>query len=323
MRRVIGLTLAGLGAFLIVAALLLPTYISGKIVKFPLDEYMTATLTGRVSYFSPSTLTVQPGVAMRATYTIKGDRKAGTSSTAVWNEFSYVYDTTHATTYQYTTRRFAFDRRTGQLVSCCGASVNGNTAIRQTGLVGYVWPIGTQKKTYQVFDTILNKPVPFRYEGTATIGGVPAYRFAEHVTTTQSGTQTLPGSLAGLKGQSSVTLPEYYQADIIYWVDPATGALLDVNESEKLTLAAGARSLLLYDGDLAVTPSSLRAVVKLDSSGRSELALLDTTIPLASGLAGVAALVTGIVLARLRREDHPDLADAAAPEPALDPAPAP
>src|SRR5216683_1531711 len=129
MRRVIGLTLAGLGAFLIVAALLLPTYISGKIVKFPLDEYMTATLTGRVSYFSPSTLTVQPGVAMRATYTIKGDRKAGTSSTAVWNEFSYVYDTTHATTYQYTTRRFAFDRRTGQLVSCCGASVNGNTAM--------------------------------------------------------------------------------------------------------------------------------------------------------------------------------------------------
>ncbi len=36
MRRIIGLTLAGLGAFLLVAALLARTYVAGQFVKFPL-----------------------------------------------------------------------------------------------------------------------------------------------------------------------------------------------------------------------------------------------------------------------------------------------
>ena len=55
MRRVAGFTLAGLGVVLIAAAVLLPTYVSGQIVKFPLDEHTTATLAGtRVSYFARS-----------------------------------------------------------------------------------------------------------------------------------------------------------------------------------------------------------------------------------------------------------------------------
>ena len=56
---------------------------------------------------------------------------------------------------------FAFDRRTAQLVNCCGASLNGDTSVRQSGLVGYVFPIGTQKQTYQVYDTTLKRPMPF------------------------------------------------------------------------------------------------------------------------------------------------------------------
>ena len=72
------------------------------------------------------------------------------------------------------TRRFAFNRRTGQLVDCCGASVNGDKSVRQTGLVGYVFPIGTQKQTYQVFDTTLKKTMPFVYSGTTTVDGIQA-----------------------------------------------------------------------------------------------------------------------------------------------------
>jgi hypothetical protein len=324
MRRVVGLTLAGLGAFLIVGAVLLPTYVVGQVVKFPLSEYEGATLTGTgVSYFSPTKLTELTGVTMRATYTIKGDAAAGSSSTAVWNEFSYEYDVTNAQTYQYQTRKFAFDRRTGQLVDCCGANLNGNTSIRQTGLVGYVWPIGTQQKTYDVFDTVLDKPMPFRYEGTATTLGIPTYLFVENVNAMQSGTVTLPGSLVGMK-QASVTLPELYTGTIKYWVDPTTGALLNVNEYEKLTLdnTAGTQLALLYNADLTVTPTSLSAIVKLDSSGRSELSLLTTILPLILGIVGFIALIAGIVLGRGGREDNqPESADLTAPEPVLHAAP--
>jgi Porin PorA len=322
MRRVIGLTLAGLGAFLFVAALLVRTYVAGQVVKFPANEYVVTTLLGtNVSYFSPSLVKPVTGATIRITDTVKGDASAATSSTAVWNEFTYLYDLSNSRVFQYTTRRAAFDRRTAQLVSCCGANINGNTAVRQTGLSGYVFPIGTQQTTYQVFDTNLNRPMPYRYEGTGTVGGISVYRFVEQVPPTRSGTQSLPGPLVGAS-QASVTLPEYYAATNTDWVDPLTGAILKVNQHQRVTLrdATGAQRLLLFSGDLAMTPQSVRTAVNLDATGRVQLNLLEVIVPLAAGLAGLAALIGGILLARLRPGEQPEDAAAAEPEPVLDPA---
>ena len=47
MRRVVGLALVGLGAFLLVAALLTRTYVAGQLVKFPLNTYVKTTLRGQ------------------------------------------------------------------------------------------------------------------------------------------------------------------------------------------------------------------------------------------------------------------------------------
>ena len=117
------------GAFLILVAVLLPTWVVGQVVKFPLNEYETATLAAsNASYFSTTSLTEKTGVSLEATYTIKGNASAGNSSTAVWNEYSYVYDLTNHQPVQQMTRTFAFNRRTAQLVDCCGASVNGDAS---------------------------------------------------------------------------------------------------------------------------------------------------------------------------------------------------
>ena len=324
MRRVIGLTLAGLGAFLIVVAVLLRTYVSGQLIKFPNNEYFSTTLLGSgVSYFSPSMAKPVSGATMRVTSTVKGDSAAGTSSTAVWNEFTYLYDTTNRATFQFVTRRVAFDRRTAQLVNCCGGSVGGNTAMRQSGLVGCLWPFGTQKTTYDVFDPNLNQPRPARYKGTSTLDGITVYRFVEQVPSTRSGSQQIPASLVGMKGQSLVTLPEYYTGTNTFWVDPLTGAQLDTRQDDKLTLqdATGAQRLLLFDGALTMTPQSVQAIVNTDATGRTEYEWFEVITPLVCGLVGIAALITGIVLARLRREEGHDHVDSAAPEPVLDPAP--
>jgi hypothetical protein len=317
MRRVTGLILAGLGIVLIAVAVLLPTYISSQVVKFPLSESTTATLAGTgVSYFSQVKLTEKTDVSVRATYTIEGDAAAGNSSTAVWDESSKVYDVTNGLPVSSMTSRFAFNRRTGELVDCCGANVNGNHAIRQTGLIGYVFPIGTQKQTYEVFDTTLDKTVPFVYSGTAETDGIQTYVFTENVPPTQVTTITVPGSFVGMHA-SLVKLPEIYQARQMYWVDPGTGALLNVNEDQKVTLqnpATGATAVVLYDGDLVATPGTVTAVVKLDSSGRSELSLLNTILPLVAGILGAVALIAGIVLlVRKPREDMAEL-DGISPE---------
>jgi hypothetical protein len=305
---------------LIVMAVVLPAYIVGQVVKFPLSEYETATLTGTgMSYFSATKVATVTGVDMRATYTIKGDPAAGSSSTAVWNEFSYVYDTTNKQPVQMMTRRFAFDRKSAELVNCCGANVNGNSHIRQSGVVGYVFPMNTQPKTYQVFDTTLNKPVPFTYAGAATVGGIKTYKFVENVPPTKIGFSPL-----------SSTQPEYYQIRLTYWVDPDTGALLNVNEDQKVFLrdpATGAQTTVLFGGDLQATPASVAQIVKLDSDGRNKLSLLSTILPIVIGIIGAAALIAGILLARKTREEiavgntTPESAADAAGTPAAPPAP--
>jgi hypothetical protein len=251
-----------------------------------------------VTYFSQTKLKQETGATVHATYTIKGDAAAGNSSTAVWNETASVQDVTNNLPVSTQTRRFAFNRTTAALVNCCGASVNGNRAIRQTGIAGAVFPIGTKQQTYQVFDTTLNRPVPFTYSGTATTNGVPTYMFTENVPPTQVTTITVPGALFGLSAKT-VTLPEIYQIHLVYWVDPETGGLLDVNENEKVTLqnpATGATAAVLFDGDLVATPATVTAVVNLDSTGRTELSLLNTIIPIASGAVGALALIAGLVL---------------------------
>jgi len=312
MRGIIGLILAGLGACLILVAVLLPTWIVGQVVKFPLHEYETATLdASNASYFSTTSLSEKTGVNLEATYTIKGDASAGNSSTAVWEEYSYVYDLTNHQPVQQMLRTFAFNRRTGQLVNCCGASLNGDTTVRQTGMVGYVFPFGTQKQTYQVFNTSLKKTVPFVYSGTTSVDGVQAYEFVENVPPTQIGSQTLPGSFVKSTA-ASVTLGEYDQEHVIYYVDPETGALIDVNEQQSTTLrasASAAPALVGFDADLIATPASVTQIVALDSSGRNELTLIETTLPIVLGIVGGVALLAGILLGRKRHEDMAELDD--------------
>jgi hypothetical protein len=222
---------------------------------------------------------------------------------------------TYAAGVQPSSRTFAFDRRTAQLIDCCGANVGGDSSVEQTGTVGYVFPIGTQKQTYDVFDTNLNKPMPFTYAGTAPVNGIEAYRFVENVSPTQNGTQVLPGSLVGMT-QASVILPQYYQMNLTYWIDPDTGALLNATENEKLTLRnpQGAQALLLLDANLAMTPTSVNGLVALDNSQRSKMSLVTTILPLVTGIAGVILLIVGVLLSRRPRKEVEGGASVTSPE---------
>jgi Porin PorA len=304
MRRV-GLVLAGLGTCLIVFAVLVASWVTGQVIKFPLNQYASVTLTDpNATYFSAAKLTEMTGVNMEATYTIKGNAAAGSSSTAVWNQFVYVYDQTNKQPVQSMTRTFAFDRRTAQLVNCCGANVNGSSSVQQHGYVGVVLPIGTKKQTYDVFDANLNKAVPFTYDGIGDVSGTQAYKFTGNVAPTQNGTQTVPGSLVN-QTAASVTLPQYYQAQTTYWIDPVTGALLNVTQNEKLTLRNndGSQALVLFNAKLAATQDSIDGLVAIDNDQVSKASLVGTLLPLATGIVGLLLLIIGIMLARRPDQD--------------------
>lgn len=290
MRRTVGLILAGVGAFLIVMAIVLPTYIVPSITKFPLNQYETATLTGtNVTYFSPKLLSVVTGANVTATYTVKGTGQ-GTSTRATWELFNDTYDTTSKLDIQEMYRKFSFDRKTTAIINCCGSTYNGS------GNVGYVFPLPTEAKTYMVFDSTVLQTEPYRYVGTDTIDGIPVYKFNENVGPTKVGFTPL-----------STVNPQYATENNTYWVDPSTGAILNVEQHTHRYLADPVTQELkqeLFDADLKFTPATIQDVVGLDNNGRGEMQLLSIMLPLIFGFGGGAALIAGAVLFRMDSGGH-------------------
>jgi len=307
MRRVTGLVASALGTFLIVLALFMRFYVAGQAIKFPLNEDTISTLTAsNVTYFSPVTLTELTGVTLQNTITVQGDVASGDSGRAVWDEFSYTYDITNHQQFEYTMQRLAFDRRSAELINCCGTFVGLKTNLQVSGL-GYVWPFNAQERTYDVFDSILMKPMPFSYAGMAVIDGERAYKYVESVPATRASTETLPGSLVGVKDQQTVTLGEYYQGTTTEWVDPITGLSVKTNSNQHLYLAvsSGTPLLNLLQADFSSTGSTVASAVDTAKSEDNKINLLTLLLPLTLGLTGLIALVIGIILAR-PREQHAD-----------------
>ena len=258
MRRVSGFILTILGAFLLVVAVLMRFWVAPKVIEFPLDEYQIVQLSGTGSYFSPAKEKELVGVSVLVTETTKGADVAGSGGAAVWDGFVAVQDTTNRTAIAYVAFREALNRRTGELVDCCGAyvtnPVNGKPkySVRMTG-IGFVWPFGAQRKTYLVFDIGAGRTEPARYAGSATIGGILTYRYVEKVTPTRFGTEPRNSF-----GQSP---GEYYSATNTYFVDPQTGMSLKISENQESSVVSptngrslvGANIIAAYHAKLTAT----------------------------------------------------------------------
>jgi len=301
MRRVLGLVASALGTFLIVLALFLRFYVADQAVKFPLNENETTSMTAaNTSYFSTSLLKELTGVTMRLTNTVQGDVASGNSSHAVWSQFTYLYDATNNQQFEYSLQRLAFNRRTGELVNCCGSYAGTDTDLKGASGLAYVWPFNAQKKTYEVYSTSLLKDVPAVYSSTATVDGESTYKYVETVPPTETATQSVPGSLVGLKSQPSVTLGEYSQGVTTEYVDPVTGAPVKATVDEHVFLASnpGTPLLNLLDADFVDSPSSIASAVHTAQKYDTEVSLVEIILPVSLGLLGIILLVIGIILGR-------------------------
>ena len=310
MRRVVWSVLAGLGAFFIVLAIMSKLYVPAQAVKFPLNEYGVNTLIAtNASWFSPKNVSELSNVTLQVTSTTKGDVSAadslGSSKYAVWQNFAATEDTTDHQTVNIpaTANVLAFDRKTGELINWNGNTVGGKH-VSVSGQ-GFVWPLGAKKQNYQVFDTVLVKPVTFVYKGTSSVSGIPTYTYVATIPSTQTGTQSLPGNLVGSKA-AEVTVPEFYSTQETYNVDPVTGAPISVerNTQDVLKDNAGTTLLVLLSADFKTSPASVAQTVKTDNHYRFEISLATTIIPIIAGLIGIILLVVGLVLARMSHDDE-------------------
>lgn len=307
MRGIVGLTLTGVGAFFIALALLLRFFVAGQAIKFPLDQFSTTTFTGsNVSYFYFKQLVDVTGVKAQETQFFEGDVEAGSSSTAVWEEATSVQDETNFRTISSTARRSAFNRTTGALVNCCGEFVGGSTSVNQSGQ-GFLWPIGTQKQTYDVFDPTTLRPEPFRYTGTATVEGRLTDEFVEQVSNQQFGTRSVPAFLVGGSPNSKaiVSVPEFISETTTVWVDPGSGMpVYEIQNQTQTIQSGGTVQLVLFQGTLSETPASASAAAATAGSFDLRKELLKDILPLISLLLGLAMLIAGVVLSGRRQQDE-------------------
>src|SRR5262249_36173615 len=147
-----------------------------------------------------ATLKVRNGVHLRAVNTVRGDVRAANGKIAVWDSFTSIEDPATKKSVEIQQQRAAFDRRTGTLYNVRGASVGGDTSVRQAG-VGRFWPIGVKKQTYQYFDLSTKRPWPATFAGEERIHGVRAYRFVQRIppTVTESVKGGVPATLLRVK----------------------------------------------------------------------------------------------------------------------------
>jgi hypothetical protein len=201
MMRIAACAVMGLGAALLIAALLLSTYTAGKIAKIPLDLDVTLISNGSGAALDPESLgsehavvdqdvplvaqqqigveapanadvvTLQAGSSLR-----RADRQKDTGlllaivDTVTLNRTSAeaVSDDSHPGGSVQRPRNYDDD------------SPPTNIALPHEGL-SYRFPFDTQKQSYQYFDPIAQKAYEANYEGEDDVNGLTTYRFVQNV----------------------------------------------------------------------------------------------------------------------------------------------
>ena len=297
--------LAGLGAFLVVVGLMLRFYAAPRLIVAPADFYATITLADpHASYFDQSALLTRRNVTLTYSNTIRGDAAAATGTLAVWDQYTVLADNVRHIQLNSVFQRSVFNRRTGALFNCCGASVNDDTRVRQDGIGVVFWPIGTRKITYQVYDTNTERAWAAFYNGTATVQGITAYRFTQHIPVTV--VQQMPGIptvLLGVPGPSrTVVADRTFQADNTFWVDPRTGVPIDVQERIVSVLVGpgGKGHLTVASADLKMTLGSQRLLAGVATKNASSIRMVQLIGPGAGVALGLLLILAATIPGRVR-----------------------
>lgn len=310
MKKVIALVLVGLGAFLLVLAPLAKWYVAPQLAVAPLGCDPGPLCEGGVSIspssgvarvlFDPATLSPRSDVALLSTRRVKPDQAAseGPNNQTVYDSFQDVTDP-DGVTVDASTERIAFNGHTSAMINCCGANVDGTPITDFSGIAPYKFPFGTEKQTYQYFDGTLSKALPMEYETTEEILGLEVYKFVQTIEPTLYAELEVPGGLVGQPDSASIVAPRFYTNVRTVWVEPVTGAIVKGQEVQKQFLAGAdgtTEALVIIDATLQFTPENTAEAVKTASDGKSQLTLIQTTVPLVAFILGLLALAGGLFL---------------------------
>ncbi|MCH9729107.1 MAG: DUF3068 domain-containing protein [Actinomycetia bacterium] len=206
MNRAVALRIAacgimGLGAALLIAALLLSTYTIGKIAKIPLNIDTTLISDGTGEAFDPESLNTQNFVidkdvalVLQKQITVESPSNADVVTLQVGSSLRRSDQQQDNGLLLAMVDTVTLNRETALAVSSesnPGGAVQKpraikdeapptNIALPHEGLA-YRFPFDTEKKTYPFFDPIAQKAFDANYSGEDDVNGLTTYKFTQNV----------------------------------------------------------------------------------------------------------------------------------------------
>ncbi|WP_446223651.1 DUF3068 domain-containing protein [Nocardia sp. IBHARD005] len=327
-RRLIACILVGLGALLLAAAVMIPTYTVGKVAKTPLDLRITTvakSVPGEESLVLDSkSLTSPEGSAKIDTAVpivsqrfLTVEEPSGSGEMTVQAGQTLRRDDRDASVGLLTASvdRVTIDRVTGQPID---ASPNGSIAVtvdksgtsvadasQRRGLQ-YRFPIGTEKQSYPYFDLNARATYDIDFIDESQINGVPVYHFQQTIPVTNmwdvvpaaTNKLTLPAAKWGLPGEEPVTMTRFYTNTRDVWVEPRTGAVLKGGEKIHLYYGRSAEQVdvTALKSHIVFDEPTIEAQMAVTKESLDKLDLYGKTLPIILGIAGAIALIAGAVL---------------------------
>ena len=266
MLRMAACGIMGLGAALLVAALLLWTYTGSRITKIPLNLDVTLISDGTGTALDPASLNSQKLVVdhnvplvSQEQIDVESPANADVVTLQVGSSLRRSDKQKDTGLLLALVDTVTLNRKTAMAVSDDthpGGAVQKprgfhdenpptNIALPHDGL-SYRFPFHTEKRTYPYFDPIAEKAFDANYSGEEDVNGLTTYRFTQDVGYDGDGKLAEPIKYPSLYANDEdskvtaaaamwdvpgdpddkITMTRYYAAQRTFWVDPESGTIV-------------------------------------------------------------------------------------------------
>ena len=297
-RRAIGLGLLGVGAFLLAAALAVRVFLVPVMVSLPLDQTGATTVSDEnATYFDMKELEQKQGY-VEANVRVQGDPESedADSDVAVWVSGTAITDENGELVTPTTESTTCLDRHSAESVACDSAQINGEPSDVE-GLT-VTFPLGTEARDYDVWNSNVGAAVPARYVGEEKVEGLTVYRFEQTIPETVIDEREVPSALAGGSGSGNVTADVVFSNDRTLLVEPTSGKIVKVTENPVTVLRGpdGSAGITILSADFAPDDSGVRKTAGEAADLRDQITLIRSVIPWALAGLGLVLVVLGLVL---------------------------
>ena len=313
MRRLLGPILIGLGVFLVAAAALIRFYAYPTLAVAPIDQNSVTELSAEDAVIFDSNpevldnVTVDLAIRSRTVGDVEGSNKAP-DGVLCWVNTTLV-TSSDGVQRSASVERMGHDEVTGEFADGCDSFTETTEGERvpaeAEGLI-YKFPFGTEKKDYDFWDGDVGEALPAVYDGTDSVEDMSVYRFVQTIPETNVGTLEVPGSLVG-SDEPSVEADQLYQNTRTFYVEPATGAVVNRIDDQLSQLSYEGQTVTLNDSTVHYTDEQVVDLVDEVSLKAMLLNGARLLYPLLLLGLGTLCIVGGFLLVRRsRRESVPD-----------------